>query len=192
MEKSQPQVFKYFKEKIQLTFLAKKTKRKVIKMSEKTIITKKGYQNLKKELKQLKEVERKKVTKKIKEARDFDGIEDNPGHKEAKNEKAFIEGRIQELENILKNVKVIKPKEVSKIKVGVGNTVKIKNLDSDEVFTYEIVGSIEADPSENKISYKSPIGNALMDKKAGAKTKVETPLGIKTFEILSIKKPKET
>ena len=161
-------------------------------MSEKTIITKKGYQNLKKELKQLKEVERKKVTEEIKDTRDYGEIGGNPEYDDAKKEQAFIEGRIQELENILNNVKVIKPKEVSEIKVGVGNTVKIKNLDSDEVFTYEIVGSIEADPSENKISYKSPIGNALMDKKAGAKTKVETPLGIKTFEILSIKKPKET
>jgi len=157
-------------------------------MSEKVILTEEGYQNLKEELNHLVNVERREVAKRIKTARDFGDISENSEYDDAKNEQAFIEGRIQEIKNMLDNAEVVKEEEVSDEIVSVGNIVKIKDLDTDKEYNYRIVGSAEADPLNNKISNESPIGSAIIGHKPGDKVEVEVPSGPKTYEILLIKK----
>ena len=157
-------------------------------MSQKVILTEEGFQNLKEELDHLVNVERREVAKRIKTARDFGDISENSEYDDAKNEQAFIEGRIQEIKNMLDNAEVVKEEEISDEIVSVGNIVKIKDVDSGKEYNYKIVGSAEADPLNNKISNESPIGSALIGHKPGDTVEVEVPSGLKTYEILLIKK----
>jgi len=159
-------------------------------MSQKVILTEEGFQNLKEELDHLVNVERREVAKRIKTARDFGDISENSEYDDAKNEQAFIEGRIQEIKNMLDNAEVVKEEEISDEIVSVGNIVKIKDVDSGKEYNYKIVGSAEADPLNNKISNESPIGSAIIGHKPGDTVKVEVPSGLKTYEILLIKKEK--
>lgn len=160
-------------------------------MSKEVILTEEGYEKLEKELDHLVNVKRREVAKRIKVAREFGDISENSEYDDAKNEQAFVEGRIKEIENMLRNAKVVKNDEVSDHTVNIGTTVKLKDIDSEEVFTYTIVGSAEADPLKNKISHESPIGKSIIGHKIGDKVKVEVPSGIMEYEILSIKKTKK-
>lgn len=108
-----------------------------------------------------------------------------------KNEQAFIEGRIKEIENMLRNARIIKDEEVTGDTVNLGTTVKLKDRSTDEVFSYTIVGSAEADPLNFKISNESPIGKAIIGHKIGDVVKVEVPSGIMEYEILAIEKNKK-
>ncbi|HCX65798.1 MAG TPA: transcription elongation factor GreA [Eubacteriaceae bacterium] len=150
------------------------------------ILTYEGLKKLEKELNTLKTVKRKEVADRIKTAREFGDLSENAEYDEAKNEQAFIEGKIAELEYKLKNAKVIDEDDVSTDKVTIGSTVKVKDNDLDEICTYHIVSSAEADPTEDKISNESPVGEALLDKKIGEKVVVEIPDGSITMEILEI------
>ncbi len=154
--------------------------------NEEILLTEDGYEELKEELKHLKEVKRKEVAEKIKIARDYGDISENAEYDEAKNEQAFVEGRIKKLENMLDNAKVVKKDEINNHTVNLGNTVELKQLDSEEVYTYTLVGSAQADPLNNKISNESPIGSAVIDKKIGEEVQVETPNGKVEYKILSI------
>lgn len=158
-------------------------------MSEKKyVMTYDGIKKLEEELEYLKTTKRKEITEKIKVALSFGDLSENSEYDEAKNEQAFVEGRILQLESMLKNASVIDESEVSTDTVNVGAIVKVKDFDFDEEVEYTIVGSAEADPINFKISNESPVGNALMGKKVGQIVEVPVPDGISKFEILQIRR----
>ena len=148
-------------------------------------LTQEGLDDLKAELDNLINVRRPENIQAIKEARSLGDLSENAEYDAARNEQAQIEGRIKQLEKMLENVSIIS--EVSKDKVGIGNTVAIKYVDDDEEDEYKIVGSQEADPFESRISNESPIAKALFDHKVGDVVTVESPNGSYQVEITEIK-----
>lgn len=148
-------------------------------------LTKEGLDELKKELDNLINVRRPENVQAIKEARALGDLSENAEYDAARNEQAQIESRIKQLEKMLENVSIIS--EVSKDKVGIGNTVSIKYVDDDEEDEYKIVGSQEANPFESKISNESPIAIALFDHKVGDIVTVDSPNGTYEVEIVEIK-----
>lgn len=160
-------------------------------MMEKTcelIITADGYENIKKELEQLKTVKRHEIAERIKIAREFGDLSENAEYDEAKNEQGFTEGRISELEHKLKIAVVIDENEVHTEDVGVGSVVKIKNALLDLIAEYKIVGSAESDPVNNRISNESPIGSALIGAKVGDTVRVQIPDGEASYQIIEIRR----
>lgn len=156
-------------------------------MSEKKYqMTYEGIKKLEDELEYLKTVKRKEITEKIKVALGYGDLSENSEYDEAKNEQAFTEGRILQLENMLKNAEVVDASEASDM-VSIGSIVKVKDYDFDEEVEYYIVGSAEADPLNNKISNESPVGAALLKKKVGEIVEVNVPEGVLKFEILEIR-----
>ncbi|MFO7295675.1 MAG: transcription elongation factor GreA [Caldicoprobacter sp.] len=153
-----------------------------------TILTQEGVAKLEEELKYLKTVKRKEVAERIKQAIAFGDLSENSEYDEAKNEQAFVEGRIVTLENLLRNAKVIDDEDISTDVVSIGVTVKLLDVETNDVVEYTIVGSTEADPSVNKISNKSPVGKALLGKPVGATVDVHVPDGVIKFKILEIHK----
>ena len=131
----------------------------------KVYLTDEGFLELEEELNELKNVKRPEVIKALKEARALGDLSENADYDAARAEQAQVEGRIQELEKIMENVHIIEKGETDK--VSLGTTVKIKYVDDDEIEEYRIVGSKEADPSNNKISNESPIAKAIMNGKVG-------------------------
>lgn len=157
-------------------------------MAEEVLLTEKGYKKLEEELEKLTTVKRREIAKRIKTAREFGDISENSEYDDAKNEQAFVEGRIKEIKNLIDNAKIIKEDEVSNDKVNLGTTVRLHNIDEDKFVTYKLVGTAEADPLDHKISNESPIGKAILGKKVGDKVKVKVPKGVIKYEILSIEK----
>ena len=155
-------------------------------MEKKIVLTNEGFQKFEKELEELKSVKRKEVAAKIKVALSFGDLSENSEYDEAKNEQAMIEARIVQLETMLRNVQVINEAEISTDVINIGSVVSIKEVDSDEIETYHIVGSSEANPLDGKISDASPIGKALISHKTGDIVEVETPSGLIKFKIISI------
>ncbi|MEW9672710.1 transcription elongation factor GreA [Ammoniphilus sp. 3BR4] len=157
-------------------------------MSEKEVfLTPEGLKNLEEELEHLKSVKRREVAERIKEAISFGDLSENSEYEEAKNEQAFIEGRIITLEKMLRNARVISQEDLDQGVVNVGTTVKLKDLEYGDVVDYTIVGSAESDPANNKISNESPVGQALLGKSKGAVVDVQVPAGVIQYEILDIK-----
>lgn len=154
-----------------------------------TLITKEGLEKLKEELNFLKEVKRKEVAERLKEAISYGDLSENAEYEEAKNEQAFVEGRILELEEKIKYAKIIDDKSKKGAIVQLGSKVVIQNLTTKnkggEEFT--IVGSTEADPMNYKISNVSPVGKALLDHIAGDTVKVSAPAGFMEYKILKVK-----
>jgi transcription elongation factor GreA len=157
-------------------------------MSEKEVfLTREGLQKLEEELEHLKAVKRREVAERIKEAIGYGDLSENSEYEEAKNEQAFIEGRIITLEKMLRNARVISQEDVAQGVVSVGTTVKLKDLEFGDIVDYTIVGSAESDPTNNKISNESPVGQALLGKTKGAVVDVQVPAGVIQYEILDIK-----
>lgn len=154
--------------------------------TKKYVMTYEGVKKLEDELEYLKTTKRKEITEKIKVALSFGDLSENSEYDEAKNDQAFLEGRIIQLEHMLKNASIVDESEVPNDVVNVGTIVKVKDYDFDEEVKFSIVGSAEADPLENKISNESPIGSALIGKKVGDVVEVQVPDGISKFEILEI------
>jgi len=148
--------------------------------------TPEGLEKIKKELEHLIKVERRNVIKAIEEARAHGDISENAEYEAAKERQAYVEGRIQELSGILANAEVIPELKEPPNRVQFGVKVKLLNLDTDEVVIYKIVGPYEADPSNGSISIHSPIARALIGKEVGEEVQVNTPSGVKNFEILEI------
>ena len=144
-------------------------------------LTPAGKQELENELEELKS-RRGEIAQKIADARDFGDLSENAEWDAARDEQAQVEARIAEIEDILLNAVIIKPK--SSGVVSVGNTVVLKDV---KVVEYTIVGSVEADPLEGKISDESPIGQALLGKKVGDKVTIKTPGGEVHYTIQEIK-----
>ncbi|EKY25250.1 transcription elongation factor GreA [Clostridium celatum DSM 1785] len=161
---------------------------KDMSQTKKFIMTYEGVKKLEEELEYLKTVKRKEITEKIKVALGYGDLSENSEYDEAKNDQAFTEGRIIQLENMLKNAVVVDESEIPKDKVSVGSIVKVMDYDFDEEVEYSIVGSAEADPMNFKISNESPVGSALLGKKVGDVVEVAVPNGVSKFEVLEIRR----
>lgn len=157
-------------------------------LNKEIILTHEGVAKLEEELNYLKTVRRREVAQRIKQAIAFGDLSENSEYDEAKNEQAFIEGRIMALENMLRNVRVIDDEDITTDRVSIGSTVKILDIEFDEVLEYTIVGSAEADPGQNKISNESPVGKALIGNQIGDIVDVNVPDGVIKFKILEINK----
>ncbi|HZK52983.1 MAG TPA: transcription elongation factor GreA [Desulfosporosinus sp.] len=156
-------------------------------MDEKEVIlTLGGFKKLEEELNQCKTVKRGEVAGRIKQAIDFGDISENSEYDDAKNDQAFIEGRIITLEKMLRNSRVINEVEGKDI-VEVGAKVRLKDVDFGDEEEYSIVGSAEADPASNKISNESPVGKAVLGLPKGAVVEVNAPAGVIHYQILNIK-----
>lgn len=149
-------------------------------------MTKEGKEKLEKELETLKTVKRKEVVERIKIARSFGDLSENSEYDSAKEEQAFVEGRITTLENMIRNAQIIESDGAEDGTVVLGKSVTFKELPDGEEETYTIVGSAEADPFEYKISNDSPIARSLLGKKPGDKVTVTTPGGDMDVIILSV------
>jgi transcription elongation factor GreA len=152
------------------------------------VVTAEGLKRIEQELERLRTIDRKEVAERIRESKDFGELSENSEYEDAKNQQAFVEGRILELKRVLHNALVIEENEVRTDSVGIGSKVKVRDMDTKDEWVYTIVGSIEADPAEDKISNESPVGEALIDKKVGDKLSVETPAGEMHLKIVKITK----
>jgi transcription elongation factor GreA len=148
------------------------------------LLTSEGFLELEEELNDLKNKKRPEIIEAIKEARAQGDLSENADYDAARNEQAEVEGRIKEIEYMLANAKIIE-KNDSHI-VGLGSNVDILYVDDDEKETYSIVGSMEADPFENKISNESPIGRAIIGKQEGDIIDVESPTGSYQIKIVKV------
>lgn len=149
-------------------------------------LTKEGLEELKKEYEELAKVRRPDVLNRVSEARNMGDLSENAEYTAARDELSFIDGRIDELEEILRQAKIIaedSSKNGSDVVI-LGSTVKLNVKDKHEVYT--VVGEWEADPKEKKISHESPLGKALMGKKVGEKAEVEAPAGKVVYTITSL------
>lgn len=146
-------------------------------------ITREGYEKLVRELHDLKSIKRKEIAWRIQEAKELGDLSENAEYQDAKNEQAFIEGRIFELDSLLKNVTVVDEKRTSGV-IEFGSKVKTRSDGS--THEYIIVGSKEADPSLGKISNESPVGRAFLGRKVGDVIEINTAKGSKRFEVLSV------
>ena len=153
-------------------------------MEKKNILTYEGLKKLEDELQNLKVVRRKEVAAKIKEAREQGDLSENAEYDAAKDEQ--IETRIEDIEKILKNAEVVVEEEVDLEKISIGCSVRILDCEFEEELEYKIVGSTEANSLKGKISNESPVGKALLGKKAGDLVKVETQAGELEYRVLSI------
>lgn len=157
------------------------------------ILTPEGKAKLEAELAQLVNVTRKEVSEKIKEARSFGDLSENAEYDAAKDEQAEVEARINQIQHMLKYAKVVETESNDVVTVGkvvtlefTGELAELMGMAGKQ--TYTIVGSSEADPNENKLSYESPIGAACINKTVGETVQTETPGGIVEFRVLSIEK----
>ncbi|AJD91601.1 transcription elongation factor GreA [Jeotgalibacillus malaysiensis] len=149
-------------------------------------MTEEGKQKLEQELEQLKSVKRKEVVERIKIARSFGDLSENSEYDSAKEEQAFVEGRISTLESMIRNAKIIEDDQTLDGVVSLGKTVTFVELPDGDEESYTIVGSAEADPFEGKISNDSPIAKSLIGKVVGDEVKVQTPGGDMDVRITSI------
>ena len=148
-------------------------------------LTKEGYDMLAVELNDLIKNKRKEVAERLKEAKDFVGdLTENSEYEHAKNDQAFIEGRIEQINEIMSNHVIVGKEE--KGKVGLGSTVTVKDMADKKEKKFKIVSSIESDPEKNKISDESPVGKALLHKKIGEVVLIKTPQSSKDFKIIDI------
>ncbi|AEH53855.1 MULTISPECIES: transcription elongation factor GreA [Heyndrickxia] len=147
-------------------------------------MTQDGKEKLEQELEYLKTVKRKEVVERIKIARSFGDLSENSEYDSAKEEQAFVEGRITTIENMIRNAKIIEDDGTDT--VSLGKSVTFVELPDGEEETYTIVGSAEADPFEGKISNDSPIAKSLLGKSVGEEVTVQTPGGDMRVKIISI------
>ncbi|MGM1050461.1 transcription elongation factor GreA [Paenibacillus uliginis N3/975] len=158
-------------------------------MSDKEVIlTQDGLKKLEDELENLKSVKRREVAERIKVAIGYGDISENSEYEDAKNEQAFIEGRIITLEKLLRNARIINNDDINTDVVNVGNTVIVEDLEYGDTMEYTIVGTAESDPLNNKISNESPVGKAIIGKQKGSVVDVNVPAGVIQYKIVEIKK----
>ena len=156
--------------------------------NKEVILTYEGLKKLEKELECLKGTKRREIAERIKQALSFGDISENSEYDEAKNEQAQIEGRIVQIESMLKHAKGIDEDDVSTDVVTLGSKVQLLDLEFNEVVDYQIVGSTETDPSACKISNESPVGKELMGKEKGEIVEVSVPDGVVKYKIVNIHK----
>lgn len=152
-------------------------------MAKEVLLTKEGLEKLKLQMKELK-LRRKAVAERISVAREYGDLSENSEYDDARNEQSFIEGKIQDLEEMIKNSKVV-VKSASAGKIEMGSVVMLK--DGSDTFSYEIVGANESDPAQGKISVESPLAFSLIGKLKGEKVDIKTPGGATTYQIIDVK-----
>jgi transcription elongation factor GreA len=152
------------------------------------VLTEQGFKRIREELDHLRLVHRKEIADRIRDSKEYGELSENSEYEDAKTEQAFVEGRILELKHILQTAYVVTDSEISTDVVGVGCKVKVHDLGSDDEWVYSIVGSAEADPEANKISNESPVGEALINHKAGDIVDVIIPAGTAQYKIIEISK----
>lgn len=155
-------------------------------MAKEIILTAEGYEELKNELQQLKTVKRAELAEKIKTARGFGDLSENSEYDEVKNEQAIVEARILTLEEQLKVVRVVDKNALDKDLVNIGSVVKLWDCEYEEELEYRIVSSVEGSSGGNTLTDKSPVGEALMGRRAGDTVEVHAPKGIFELKILEI------
>ena len=148
-----------------------------------TYISKDGLEKLRHELEEMVSVRRPEIAQRIHDAKEHGDLTENAEYEDAKNEQAFVEGRIQMLESLIKNATLI-DEHHSNDHVQIGSTVKVNGPDGNQTFT--IVGSTEAKPTDGKISNESPVGRALLGKKKGENVTVQVPAGDIAYKIVAI------
>ena len=156
-----------------------------------TVLTKDGVAKLEAELENLKTVKRREVAEKIKVALSFGDLSENSEYDEAKNEQGIVESRIAEIEATLAHAQIIDADDITTEKVGIGNVVKILDVEMDEEMEFQIVGTSEANIDKGQMSDESPIGAALLGHRIGETVDVEAPSGVLQFKILEISKKEE-
>lgn len=154
--------------------------------TKETILTAEGLAKLEAELENLRTVRRQEVAERLKVAISYGDISENSEYDDAKSEQAFIEGRILELEQMIKTATIIEGEREEGV-VSLGSTVLLKDLEFGDEETYTIVGTTEADPFKNRISNESPVGMAILGQKVGSTVTAQTPAGELSYEILEIK-----
>lgn len=152
------------------------------------LLTADGLKKIEMELDELRSVHRKRVAERIRDSKQFGEFSENSEYEDAKTEQAFVEGRIEELKQVLMHASVIDESDVLTDIVGVGSIVKVRDMENQDEWEFSIVGSIEANPAEDKISNESPVGEALMGRRVGETVEVEIPAGLARYEIVSIRK----
>ena len=157
-----------------------------LETEKKTVLTSEGLKKLEDELEQLRTKTRKEVAEKLKVALSFGDLSENSEYDEAKNEQARVEARILQLETMLKNVTILDSNELTNEIIQIGSKVKIKDLEDGETLEYRIVGSMETNPDEGKISDESPVGKALIGHKIKDIVKIKIPAGVVQYEVLEI------
>ena len=157
-------------------------------MVEKTFpMTKEGLEKLEQELDNLKLVKRPEVIERIKIARSYGDLSENSEYEAAKDEQAFIEGRISTVETMIRYAEIVDNANIDKNEVALGKSVVFQEVGDDEEEEYEIVGTAEADPFSGKISNESPIAQALIGRKVGDVVKIPLPMGEIEFKIVDVK-----
>ena len=151
------------------------------------VLTKEGYEKLKQEIELLSTEKRREVAERIRVAREFGDIAENAEYDDAKNEQALLEHRIATLEERLRAARVIDKSEITSDVVSIGATVRLRDVEANKTIEYQIVGSAEANPAENKLSNESPVGKAIIGRKKGETVEVAAPRGSMKFKILEIK-----
>jgi transcription elongation factor GreA len=151
-----------------------------------TILTESGRRRLEEELEFLKGTKRKEVAERIRQAKEFGDLFENAEYDDAKNEQAFVEGRILQLEQMLRSARVIDNHAGRADAVTVGSTVRLRDVAAGDETSYTIVGSAEADPLSDRISNESPVGQALIGRKKGETVTIRVPAGTLKYTILDI------
>jgi len=151
------------------------------------VLTAEGLTKIETELDELKTVHRREVNDRIRQAKEYGDLSENAEYEDAKQEQAFIEGRILKLEAMVRNARLIDESEYASDEVHLGAVVKVKDLKNNDSYEFTIVGSAEADPSSSRISNESPLGSSLMGHKKGATVDVSTPRGVVKYKIEGIR-----
>lgn len=152
------------------------------------VLTEEGRRELAAELSDLKDVKRREVAQRLKNAISYGDLTENSEYDDAKNEQARIEHRIDQIETMLAKAKVINRRQVKTKEVGIGSMVELKQVGSSKKRRFRIVGPAEAEPENQKISYLSPVGKAVMGKKVGEVAVVSAPVGEVKYRVSSITK----
>jgi transcription elongation factor GreA len=158
-------------------------------LNEKEIVlTREGLQKLEDELDDLKTVHRREVNERIRQAKEYGDITENAEYEDAKQEQAFVEGRILKLEGMIRNARIIDASDYVADEVHLGAIVKVKEVKSGDAHEFTIVGSAESDPRNARLSNESPLGASLMHRKKGDVVDVSTPRGMMQYKIEAINK----
>ncbi len=152
------------------------------------VLTAQGYSKIERELERLRTVDRREVAERIRDSKQFGEFAENAEYEDAKMEQAFVEGRIQDLKRILQIAQLQDEKDIPTDYVGIGSIVKVLDIEAKEEWEFTLVGSIESDPDQDRISDESPVGQALLDKKVGDKVNVAIPDGQIRYKVISIRK----
>lgn len=156
-------------------------------MEKATFVTEEGLQKLKDELDYLVTEKRKEVVERIKQARAFGDLSENSEYDSAKDEQAFVEGRVIQIEKMIRTAKIIDVTQIEGDAVSIGKTILVKEMPDGEEEEYAIVGSTESDPLKGKISNDSPMAQSLLGKHVGDEVVVQTPSGEMRFKILDVR-----